>query len=337
MLEQLDRDSYHEALAQTPDARFHQLWDYEAQRQDCQHEAVRTSGGALAMVRIKTLPGIGRGLAYISSGPALPGSDLAEAELAGIVSELRREYVERRRLVLRINPPLSPARAPALRAALVACDFRSLPANRGYRTILVPLGGGEEEVRRQFNKSLRYGINRGLRNDFDIEEGSGLDPYGRFLKLYDEMWERKRFETGVDPRWVRRVQEQLPEKFKLRIRVARLDGVDLAATVHSLVGDTLLSLLGATKVEENATPARRYAAHTLHWSAIRSAVAEGLCWYDLGGIDPETNPGGHTFKEAFGGDDVSSLGVWEAGRDVVSRLAVRLGEGLRNRRQKEVR
>lgn len=336
MLQPLERDAYYRLLAESPDARFHQLWDHEAARTDgCRFEAVQTANGALALVRLKTLPVIGRGLAYILGGAAFGAEGASAAGLQEALTQLRDEYSTRRRLLLRVVPPLQPHRADDLRSAFSASGFRQLPGVTANRTILLQLSADPEAIKSGFKKRLRYGVGRSFRNEFVIEQGTSLDLYDRFLALYDDMWERKQFDTGVDPRWVRSVQESLPDQHKLHVRIARLGDDDMAATVHACTGDTVLYLLGATRAERDQPPARQYSAHRLHWDVIEAAIRDGVRYYDLGGINPEKNPGGYTFKEAFGGEDVTALGTWEVGSDFGSRVVVGFGERWRDRKRRQ--
>lgn len=58
---------------------------------------------------------------------------------------------------------------------------------------------------------------------------------------------------------------------------------------------------------------------------------KGCCWYDLGGIDPEGNPGVYHFKAGMGGKDMSYIGQFEFSANRLSRLAVRLGDQFKAR------
>ena len=136
-LQPLDRDSYYKALAELPDARFHQLWDHEAARTDgCRFEAVRTASGALALVRTKTV--VGRGLAYIYGGPAFADVDPTQEQIAQAFVELRDAFAERK-LLLRIVPALHPGRASDVQEALEGAGYKRVEGVANYRTILLPL------------------------------------------------------------------------------------------------------------------------------------------------------------------------------------------------------
>jgi lipid II:glycine glycyltransferase (peptidoglycan interpeptide bridge formation enzyme) len=68
------------------------------------------------------------------------------------------------------------------------------------------------------------------------------------------------------------------------------------------------------------------------WWMMGELKARGCRWYDLGGINPDTNPGVYHFKSGMGGEDVTQLGQFELCRDALSGWAVRLGERIKRRK-----
>ena len=49
----------------------------------------------------------------------------------------------------------------------------------------------------------------------------------------------------------------------------------------------------------------------MHWRTIELLRERGIPWYDLGGIDPEANPGVTSFKLRTNGVDVTAAGPFE--------------------------
>ena len=88
---------------------------------------------------------------------------------------------------------------------------------------------------------------------------------------------------------------------KMKIFLAIKDGETIAALVCSLLGETGIYLLGAT----NEKARELKAAYYLHWQTMLWLKENGARWYDLGGIDVDTNPGGYHFKSGFGGADLT--------------------------------
>ena len=98
----------------------------------------------------------------------------------------------------------------------------------------------------------------------------------------------------------------------------------MAGHVASLLGDTSVYLLGATL--EAGLKAK--ASYLLQWNAILEAKKRGLSWYDLGGIDPEGNPGVYHFKKGLGGLEVCAAGPFEMAPGASTALVLRAGEWL---------
>jgi hypothetical protein len=86
------------------------------------------------------------------------------------------------------------------------------------------------------------------------------------------------------------------------------------------MGDSAIYLLGATS--DDGLNAK--GAYLLQWTLIQWLKESGFKWYDLGGIDPEGNPGVYSFKRGLSGTDVSQLTPLVACNSVVSSAIVRV-------------
>jgi lipid II:glycine glycyltransferase (peptidoglycan interpeptide bridge formation enzyme) len=105
----------------------------------------------------------------------------------------------------------------------------------------------------------------------------------------------------------------------MRILICELDGIPVAGLVASAMGDSAIYLLGATS--DNGLNSK--GAYLLQWTMIQWLKENGFKWYDLGGIDPEGNPGVYSFKRGLSGIDVSQLTPLVACSSVVSSAIVR--------------
>ena len=143
-----------------------------------------------------------------------------------------------------------------------------------------------------------------------------------FCELYRQLRLRKTFDVDQDEVFFSQVQAQLSESEKLFIRIAKHDGTPVAGHVSSMLGDTCVYLLGAS----NQQALDLNASYLLQWHTIVEAKRRGLKWYDLGGIDPQGNPGVFRFKQRMGGEEVSFPGPFEAAPGGLARLWVRGGE-----------
>src|SRR5208282_2405952 len=84
-------------------------------------------------------------------------------------------------------------------------------------------------------------------------------------------------------------------------------------------------LLGATRTEGMKSKG----AYLLQWTLIKWLKESGFKWYDLGGIDPEGNPGVYHFKRGFSGADVTQINPLVACDSTVSSAIVRSGLAMR--------
>jgi FemAB family len=87
------------------------------------------------------------------------------------------------------------------------------------------------------------------------------------------------------------------------------------------MGDSAVYLLGAT----NDDGLNSKGAYLLQWTLIRWLKENGAKWYDLGGIDPEGNPGVYHFKRGLSGVDICQMNLLAASDSAVSSGIVKAG------------
>jgi hypothetical protein len=95
----------------------------------------------------------------------------------------------------------------------------------------------------------------------------------------------------------------------------------VAGLVASAMGDSAIYLLGATSDAGLNTKG----AYLLQWTMIRWLKENGVRWYDLGGIDPEGNPGVFSFKRGLSGLDVCQINPFVESGSAVSSAIVKAG------------
>jgi lipid II:glycine glycyltransferase (peptidoglycan interpeptide bridge formation enzyme) len=315
-------------LGRFEDANIYQTWSYGAVRwgaKKLSHLVLRRNGETVGMaqVRIARAGFLNRGIAYMRWGPVCQsrGRELDAETLRAMAEALRAEYARKRRLFLRILPDAfegSP-RAALFRAAF--SEFQSGPAESPgvNRTMVVNLAPELEQLRKGLDQKWRNQLNRAEKNNLTIVEGRGAEHYGIFLKLYQEMWSRKKFDTTVDVEEFGRIHEDLPEPCKFRILVCQDKGVAVSSIVCSVVGNMGIYLLGAT----SEAGLNSKGAYLLQWNMIKWLKEHGFKYYDLGGIDPDSNPGVYHFKKGLSGDDVTRLPPFEYCEDSLSYLVMK--------------
>jgi lipid II:glycine glycyltransferase (peptidoglycan interpeptide bridge formation enzyme) len=263
---------------------------------------------AAACVRVKNFPLIGRGLAYIAGGPLMQrrGREWDEAQNQAVLAALRRKLVDEEGHFLYVRLPVSPP-APSLKAQSIFAELGFLPTVRlrSYQTILKNLNGNQRQLRSSLSRKWCRELKLAEQGGLAVEHGSTEAFIGRFLKLYDQMREFKRFSISLDPTTLLRLP---PESLGLQVLIATKDGQDLAAHVQSLLGDTAVTLFSATSHLGRTMKA----GYQVFWNGMILAQERGFGWYDLAGIDAIANPGGYNFKTKIRGQELAAIGPYEA-------------------------
>ncbi len=315
-IENMDRMRWNSEVAEFADANFQQDWAYFdllAERRTCQHEEVGIWEGenllGIASVRIRRIPLLRMGVAYVAGGPLVNRG--AEGDLDRFkkcLEALRDEYVRKRKFTLRVLPPIGDC--PWNRGANeVMMDLGMAPNRTGrkYRTLLVDLRRPLEAIRSGLAQKWRNCLNSSERESLSVRWTSDLAAFEKFQADHEFFVKSKGFSVDLDAAFYRSVRERESDATSLELAIVEKDGESVAIHLGSYLGDTAVYLLGLT--EETALKSK--AANFLHWEVIKKAHQRGMRWYDLGGIDPEENPGVFKFKAGFCGDDVQAAGPME--------------------------
>ena len=334
----LDKTAWSDLLEQFDDATIYQTWSYGAVRwgvKNINHLVLKKGDElcGIAQVITKKIPVIGGGIAYIPWGPLWQrkGTERNLQTLHYLLRALKEEYVTRRRLMLRINPHIIDNDGQEIKTILDEQGFRLVSSSGAYRTLLLDLSPPLEEIRKNLNQKWRNQLNRAEKNEIKIIEGSSRELYAQFMKLQKEMLARKGYEPGVDYEEFGEIQHDLTSSEKMKIMICDDHGVPVTATIVTALGNKGIYLLGAN----GDKGLQLKGSYLLQWQMIKWMKEQGYRWYDLGGINPESNPGVYHFKSGLSGKDVSHIGQYEICQNKISLFIVRLGEILKNYNKKK--
>lgn len=323
-------------VAQFEDDSIYQSWEYEEAREDAKHTEVSRLGIeengsriAAAQVRVKRIPVVGGGLAYVYRGPVWRREDSKAAHLRTALGRLRQTFVDEQRLTLRIVPNVAQdGCADAIERAFEETGFRKEKGGNPEKTIVLDLAEPATELRKRFAQKWRNGLNQAERQRLEVTTGCSGDDWARFENLYNVMWAEKRFDTGVSVTTFGQLQKALTQARKMTVRLAWLEGRPVAGHVSSMLGNTCVYLLGAS-IDAGR---KSRAAYLLQWRALLMAQEQGARRYDLGGIDPAANPGVYHFKSGMGGLETEMLPPFVAtpsgARSLITSVAERAYRGL---------
>jgi lipid II:glycine glycyltransferase (peptidoglycan interpeptide bridge formation enzyme) len=323
-----------ELLEKFVDANIYQTWSYGAIRwgaRNLSHLVLKRSGEAVAAAQLRIVrpANMPVGIAYLRWGPLcqVKGTGLDLEIFRAMASALREEYGKKRGLYLEILPNAfaGSKRAEAFQSGFSGYDSGPSVSNENYRTLALDLEPSLEFLRKNFDKKWRNQLNASERNNLTITCGTTAKEYAAFSQLYSEMWERKKFKTTVSVEEFGHMQECLLENQRMKIVLCVSEGKPVAGVVCSAMGDSAIYLLGAT----NEAGMKSKAAYLIHWSLIRTLKEQGIRYYDLGGIDPELNPGVYHFKSGFSGADLSHITPLTTCDSKVSLALVKTANALR--------
>jgi len=312
------------------DANIYQTFAYGGVRwgaKNISHLILKQDGEvvSIAQVRIVRPTPLKFGIAYLRWGPLYErrGRPLNPEVLANMARALEEEFVSKRRLFLRVLPNAfagSP-RAGTFEAAFGSFDREPLTAANQYNTFVLDLAPTLAQLRSALDKKWRNQLSRSEKNNLEVSSGNGWDEYQSFCQIYQQMRRRKGFETTVDVEEFGRIQRGLTESHRMRILICKDQGKPVAGLVASAMGDSAIYLLGATSDEGLNSKG----AYLLQWTLIEWLKENGVRRYDLGGIDPETNPGVYHFKRGLSGVEGHHINSLVASDSVVSSAMVRTG------------
>jgi hypothetical protein len=320
----LAREAWEHAVRQFADYSYRQSWAYGktlAEKRGALSEHVAIQRGdeivGMADVRIKRVPVIGGGLAYISGGPLVQrfqDGDDAFSRFGACLHALIREYVSRRGLTLRILAPIGLTERNELNSkCFESAGFHRTDRGEHYRTVLLDVNRPLEEIRASLHSHWRRHLNGAERNDLTVTFGTEVERFEQVAKMSEALRARKGFDLDLDAGFFADVQRKLSEQDRLVVGLVMHNGVPVAGNITAMHGDTAVYLVGAST--DAALECK--ASYLMHWKTIELVQERGLKWYDLGGIDPEVNPGVTSFKLRTNGIDVTAAGPFEKSPDGV--------------------
>jgi lipid II:glycine glycyltransferase (peptidoglycan interpeptide bridge formation enzyme) len=321
---------------------FKSVYGWKALRFDLEGAPHGSIAGARLLVLVRSLPG-GLCFAYVPHGPELDPAEGDRATCLAELSEALRPFLPKGCLFLRFDPPWYAIEEPVgdsdtepRAGAAVARPAIGRPLVRAAAdvqppdTVLVGLGGSEEEILGAMKSKWRYNVRLAEKRGVIVEQRGG-EAVTEFYSLYRATSERDKIALHPEA-YYRRLFGLAEDRREpdLRLWIARCDGQALAAIVTLFRGERAVYLYGASSDEKrNLMP-----AYALQWAAMRAAKAAGCLEYDLFGIPPTADPdhpmaGLYRFKTGFGGKIAHRAGSWDYPLRGVAYSCFRAAEAAR--------
>lgn len=172
------------------------------------------------------------------------------------------------------------------------------------RTIWIDLTIGREQLWRNLERQVRYGVSRAERSNIKIERSPSEALVREFFKLCDRVSHNKKFELRTSEALMHSLlTSSVGTDTEAQLFLGRCDSRIAAGAFVLRCGRSIHYLWGAS---DRALSQHR-AAEAVQWSIIGWALGQGCTRYDLEGIDPAGNPGTYAFKKKLGGEEVTLM------------------------------
>ena len=326
-----DKTFWHNSMREFEDSNIYQTWNFAVLAQNekiVKHFAIYENQNliGLVQVRIRTVPILNRGIAYILNGPVWQKKNQENniQIFSDILVALRNEFVVNQKLLLRIKPYIFSDKISNF-DFIENLEFNRVEKIRQYQTLVLYLDKDLDEIRKDFKQKWRNCLNKSERNGLETSEGNDQELYDNFLGIYNLMIARKKFKEYVSPHRMGKMSEELDDEYKLKIFVAYKDKIPVASVVGSAIGNTGIYLLGAS----NEIGMKNKASYLLQWEMIKWLKQKGCKRYDLGGINLDDNPGVYHFKSGITDMEVFGMGTYETCKNMLSKWIVSFGEFIK--------
>jgi lipid II:glycine glycyltransferase (peptidoglycan interpeptide bridge formation enzyme) len=324
LIDDFDQQNWTRWLTSFPDANIYQTWNYgrlhsAGPMRQTSRMIMLDDDWPVAMIQLR-LKGFGSlvpGVAECDYGPVWNGrpESANPSVLREFLAKLVDEFGVRRGFQLRIRPQhtFSEKATADLRIAFEDAGFKQSPTVRAYHTVVIDLSQTVEAIRKDLHQKWRNQLNGAERFGLTVERGRTTELFDRFRVIYDRMWAKKKFPTGVRIPLIRKMMNQSTESDRFIVTVVSDETSgpkqDVGATVCAAVGDTMLYFLGATEPEPRANCRPGY---LMQWLHITLAKEMGFRYYDAGGYNEQDGPEIAQFKLRMGGQPIIYTGQYDA-------------------------
>ena len=266
----------------------------------------------LASARIKKWPGLPFRFVYVHGGPIYDsGQDESINEFATCAYALKKHFANKFGTLLRIVPASNGgAHAESQSSTLLLLGFKRHPRD-AYRSLIKRIDLEDGPLRLSLDPKWRRDLSRSESQAIVVKRSFDVKDIQVFQQIHDELKLKKGFSVNHDVHFFSEVQNHASQVEKCVIHIAWSGSEAVAGHVGHLMGKTAVYLFGAA----TARGREARASFLLQWEFMRYAREQGVEWYDLGGIDPESNPDVFRFKKRLNADEMRWAGYFDFSAD----------------------
>ena len=228
----------------------------------------------MAEVRLRRLPFLRQGIAYVFRGPLTRRfDDPPPNAFQQAVRALRNEFVCRRRMMLRIYSNLIEEGNEYELRTFVEEGFQPVRYLDRRQSLIANLTGDLGLIRANLDKKWRNCLRKAEKSGLTIVSGPELDKFDAFASVYNKMVSRKQFRPTADLVHHRTLQQHLPPAQRMQVVLALAGRAEpCAGAIYSVLGDTAIYLFGGSDDEG----LQNCASYLVHWNIIASLHSEGV-------------------------------------------------------------
>jgi lipid II:glycine glycyltransferase (peptidoglycan interpeptide bridge formation enzyme) len=316
------------------DYSIYQTWPYQEMRantasQELSRVIVKDEKNevvTMCHIRIRKASDLGPKIGYVQHGPMVRAADGRIVCSVEALKALRRAYLGKKISVFRITPNVSDDETRRqVSQMLKSGGFKFVNSISPYRTLMLSLDGSEEEIQKSLDRNFRRNLKKAEKAGIEIREGRDVRFCEILRELYEASVKRKGFK-GLDPDEFIEPQLKLSSEEKMNFIVAYYENEPVSVHLASHLGDTGVALL----VASNEKGLECGSSYLIWWKACIAAKNAGMRRLDLGGIDPDNNPGGYRFKSQISRQEYCCIGAFDACSSLPVKMAWRASEKVYN-------
>jgi lipid II:glycine glycyltransferase (peptidoglycan interpeptide bridge formation enzyme) len=251
---------------------------------------------------------------------------------------LYTEYTDKRKLLLRIHPNDLDNNPYEIQSIFQIAGFKLTPFPKDSvdittRTILVDLSKPLDQLRQGLKPRWRTELNRAQRNKLEIRQGTDDNIVSDLVQLYHQMRSIKGFVDFANISDYVKIQKDLPPELKMMVTLCEHKNKPISGALTSPTGQAARAIFWAT----NEKGRELRASYLLQWKILEWLKNQNIMTYDLGGINPEVNPGPYRFKAGLSGKngtDVNCIGQFDVCLNPLSLITAKVVHGCRNQYRK---
>ena len=220
LVQDFGQNEWAEIVSEFSDLSLMQTWEYanaKAQTGPWKVERVLFMDGkniiGAVQALVRTLPWISRGLVWINRGPLWKREEKTDASiLIAMMEELRRHWVDKQHMVLRVAP--SGNEGELNLEAFEDVGFRIDGSLPGWASARIDLSRPLDSLRARLQQKWRNCLNKAERCGLVVHSGTEDSIFHEFLEGYNSFLQERRFSTSVTPALLSQLQSLSPSRRK---------------------------------------------------------------------------------------------------------------------------